>query len=138
MEVEAFVVEVASHLAGHTFAVHEEQDVSGVEALHGYLVAEADFLDVESRGLLLECLLERGVAGIDKLFAGYDLCAYGAKFYGAWGTAAGHDDIGEVHDIGGHGEGDWGGGGGDGLVDGDEANGCYGDGEGVGGGRGEV
>ena len=64
MKVETFIVQVARHVARHTFAVHQEQHVPGIQSLHGDFVSEAHFLYIQSRSFLLESLLQIGVSGI--------------------------------------------------------------------------
>ena len=91
MEVEAFIVQVARHVARHALAVHQEQHVPCIQSLHGDFVAEAHFLYVQSRSFLLECLLQVGVSGIHQLLAAQYLCGYGGQFDGACRTRTRHD-----------------------------------------------
>ena len=91
MKVEAFIVQVARHVARHALAVHQEQHVPGIQSLHGDFVAEAHFLYVQSRSFLLESLLQIGVSGIHQLLAAQYLRCYGGQFDGACRTRTRHD-----------------------------------------------
>ena len=58
VQVEALVIEVARHFTRHTLAVHQEEDMACIQALHTYLVAETYLLDIHPRGFLHQRLLD--------------------------------------------------------------------------------
>ena len=99
MQVETFVVQVARHLARHPLTVLQEQHMTSIKSLHGDVVAEGHFLDVQSRCFLLQGVLQIAVSRIDELFSTQDLCRHGRQLDGAFRSRTRHHHVVQMQNI---------------------------------------
>ena len=91
VEVEALVVEIARHIARHALSIHKEKHVACIQSLHRNLVAETYLLYVQSRRLLLKCLLQVAVSCLYQLFAAKHLGGHCRQLQRTGCLRAGYD-----------------------------------------------
>ena len=102
MEVESLIVEVTRHVARQSLTILQEEHVAGIQALHGDFVTETHFLDIHTRGLLLQSLGQVGIACIYQFLTAEHLRAHWRELDRSGGTGTSNHHLIHLHHVLGH------------------------------------